>query len=106
MITNDVKKMVVWIKLYEIPLERWTSKGLSYIPNIIGKPLYLDSITEVGTRLEYAQICVEVIVDSKCLDSFILVLQNGENLMINVEYSFNMDENLWHPIGILITKRI
>ncbi|XP_044489108.1 uncharacterized protein LOC123213699 [Mangifera indica] len=64
--------------MYGIPLEFWTPKGLSYIASAIGNPLYMDSITEKGIRLEYARVCIEIKVDSECPESISLDLPNGE----------------------------
>ncbi|XP_044491492.1 uncharacterized protein LOC123215458 [Mangifera indica] len=91
MLINDVKKVAIWVRMYGIPLKFWTPKGLSYIASAIGNPLYVDSITEEGTRLDYARICIEIKVDSECPDSICLSLLNGECMVINVEYS-------WKPI--------
>ncbi|XP_044497604.1 uncharacterized protein LOC123219673 [Mangifera indica] len=91
MVINDVKKVAIWVRLYGIPLEFWTPKGLSYIASAIGNPLYVDSITEEGTRLDFARICIEVKVDAECPDSICLALPNGESVIIQVEYT-------WKPI--------
>ncbi|XP_044507203.1 uncharacterized protein LOC123226738 [Mangifera indica] len=91
MVINDVKKVAIWVKLYAIPLEFWAPKGLSYIANAIGNLLYMDSITEEGTRLEYARVCIEIKVDSECPEAISLALPNGESMVINVEYA-------WKPI--------
>ncbi|XP_044478338.1 uncharacterized protein LOC123205457 [Mangifera indica] len=91
MVINDVKKVAIWIRMYGIPLEFWTPKGLSYIASAIGSPLYMDSVTEEGTRLEYARVCIEIEVDSGCPDSISLALPNGELMVIKVEYA-------WKPI--------
>ncbi|XP_044479669.1 uncharacterized protein LOC123206502 [Mangifera indica] len=91
MLINDVKKVAIWVRMYGIPLEFWTPKGLSYIASAIGTPLYADFITEGGTRLDFARICIETKVDAECLDSICLTLPNGESMVINVEYS-------WKPL--------
>ncbi|KAA8531316.1 hypothetical protein F0562_006025 [Nyssa sinensis] len=36
----------VWARFYDIPLELWIAKGLSYVASAIGKPLYTDATTE------------------------------------------------------------
>ncbi|XP_044503435.1 uncharacterized protein LOC123224020 [Mangifera indica] len=91
MLINDVKKVAIWVRMYGIPFEFWTPKGLSYIASAIGTPLYADSITEEETRLDYARICIEIKVDTECPDSICLTLPNGECMVINVEYS-------WKPL--------
>lgn len=53
----------------------------------MGKPLYADFVTEEGTRLYYARICVEIVVDSYCPESIDLSLPNGEKTTGNLEFS-------------------
>ncbi|XP_044497611.1 uncharacterized protein LOC123219680 [Mangifera indica] len=77
--------------MYGIPLKLWTPKGLNYIASAIGNPLYVDSITKEGTRLDYTRICIEIKLDAECPDSICLSLPNGECMVINVEYS-------WKPL--------
>jgi hypothetical protein len=42
----SLKSVPIWIKLNHIPMEFWNSTCLSYVASGIGKPLYVDSITE------------------------------------------------------------
>ncbi|KAL0282664.1 UNVERIFIED_CONTAM: hypothetical protein Sradi_7255500 [Sesamum radiatum] len=48
----------VWIKLRHLPVELWTSEGLSVVASGVGKPLYPDAITRACTRLDFARVCV------------------------------------------------
>ncbi|KAF7152597.1 hypothetical protein RHSIM_Rhsim01G0214400 [Rhododendron simsii] len=60
-----VSKIPIWVQLYNAPLELWTAPGLSYVASAIGRPLYVDRMTETCKRLNYAKACVEVDVDSE-----------------------------------------
>lgn len=53
---------------------------------MVGKPLYVNSITEEGVWLEYARIYIELDIDSPCPDSIEVSLPNGEHLSIKLEY--------------------
>ncbi|KAK4384659.1 hypothetical protein Sango_3038600 [Sesamum angolense] len=55
----------IWIKLRHLPVELWTSKGLSTVASGIGRPLYPDVITRACTRLDFARVCVMLNVNSK-----------------------------------------
>ncbi|KAK4384112.1 hypothetical protein Sango_3090500 [Sesamum angolense] len=48
----------VWIKLRHLPVELWTTEGLSTVASGIGRPLYPDAITRACTRLDFARVCV------------------------------------------------
>ncbi|XP_039020658.1 uncharacterized protein LOC120152524 [Hibiscus syriacus] len=80
----DLSRMPVWIQLYNIPLELFSRKGLSYIASAIGKPLHMDSITASRERLEFAGVCVEISVDSKIPDSVAVLLCDGSIASIKV----------------------
>ncbi|GJT29450.1 RNA-directed DNA polymerase, eukaryota, reverse transcriptase zinc-binding domain protein [Tanacetum coccineum] len=55
----------IWVKLVNLPLEAWTTKGLSAIASRLGKPVIMDSVTTqmcnqgIG-RLGYARVLIEV----------------------------------------------
>ena len=55
-----VTRVPVWALLYNVPVELWTPKGLSYIASAIGKPLFADSTTIARRRLSYARVCIEL----------------------------------------------
>ncbi|KAK3225850.1 hypothetical protein Dsin_005712 [Dipteronia sinensis] len=65
-------------------------QGLSYVA--VGKPLYADSLTETMKRILYVRICVQIDATSKLIDSFDLLMgegdehNNGESVEILVEY--------------------
>ncbi|GJX98938.1 RNA-directed DNA polymerase, eukaryota, reverse transcriptase zinc-binding domain protein [Tanacetum coccineum] len=42
---SDPKVLPCWIKLYNIPLEAWTIKGINAIASGLGKPLIMDKTT-------------------------------------------------------------
>ncbi|KAF7145034.1 hypothetical protein RHSIM_Rhsim04G0043700 [Rhododendron simsii] len=86
-----VSKIPIWVQLYNVPLELWTAPGLSYVASAIGRPLYADRMTETCKRLNYAKVCVEVDVDSELLDSFDVVLANGDTFTIKAWYP-------WQPL--------
>ncbi|XP_038990950.1 uncharacterized protein LOC120113971 [Hibiscus syriacus] len=64
----DLHCMPVWIHLYNVQLELFSKKGLSYVASAIGKPLHIDSITASIERLEYARVCVEISAGSQIPD--------------------------------------
>lgn len=48
---KEIPKVVpLWVKLFDVPMEYWTSMGLSYIVSGIGNPLSLDKMTEETCR--------------------------------------------------------
>ena len=53
---QGVSKIPVWIQLYNIPVELWTTEGLSYLASVVGEPLYADLATESKRRLSFAPL--------------------------------------------------
>ncbi|KAK4383780.1 hypothetical protein Sango_2743400 [Sesamum angolense] len=82
----------VWIKLRYLPVELWTTDGLSTVASEIGKPLYLDAITRACTRLDFARVCVMLDISSKLPRHVIIMipLENGGEsaCKVDVEYEW------------------
>ncbi|KAL0427762.1 UNVERIFIED_CONTAM: hypothetical protein Slati_2951000 [Sesamum latifolium] len=68
----------IWVKLRHIPVELWTTDGLSTIASGIGRPLYRDAITKAGTRLDFARVCVMVDFNAT-LPKHIVMIFSGED---------------------------
>ncbi|KAL2224631.1 UNVERIFIED_CONTAM: hypothetical protein Sindi_2930200 [Sesamum indicum] len=82
----------VWIKLHHLPVELWTTEGLSIVASGIGKPLYPDAITRACTRLDFARVCVMLDISSS-LPKHIVILtpddDGGESpCKVDVEYEW------------------
>ncbi|KAK4384016.1 hypothetical protein Sango_3100300 [Sesamum angolense] len=82
----------VWIKLRHLPVELWTTEGLSTVASGIGRPLYPDAITRACTRLDFARVCVMLNVSSKLPKYVIIMMPNelgGESACkVDVEYEW------------------
>ncbi|KAL0288910.1 UNVERIFIED_CONTAM: Retrovirus-related Pol polyprotein from type-2 retrotransposable element R2DM [Sesamum angustifolium] len=82
----------VWIKLRHLPVELWTTDGLSTVASGIGKPLYPDAITRACTRLDFARVCVMLNVNSKLPKHIVIMMPNehgGESpCKVDVEYEW------------------
>nr|GFD24119.1 RNA-directed DNA polymerase, eukaryota, reverse transcriptase zinc-binding domain protein [Tanacetum cinerariifolium] len=54
-------KIPIWIKLFNVPLEAWSIKGISTISSRLGMPVKMDNMTaemckEGSERLGYARV--------------------------------------------------
>ncbi|GJY05164.1 RNA-directed DNA polymerase, eukaryota, reverse transcriptase zinc-binding domain protein [Tanacetum coccineum] len=94
-------KIPLWIKMYDVPLEAWTSKGISTLASGLGKPLIMDEMTarmcQFGKgRIGYARVLVEVNA-GKEFKKFIKIKyrdKQGEIIRtkkVKVEYSWRPD---------------
>ena len=66
----SLSKLPVWVLLYNVPVEFWTQKGLSYISSALGKPLFADSATLSRRRLDFARVCIELDANSQLIEEF------------------------------------
>ncbi|KAL0307681.1 UNVERIFIED_CONTAM: hypothetical protein Scaly_2975200 [Sesamum calycinum] len=82
----------VWIKLGHLPVELWTTDGLSTVASGIGRLLYPDAITRACTRLDFDRVCVMLNVNSKLLKHIVIMMPNehGGELAckVDVEYEW------------------
>ncbi|KAK3198344.1 hypothetical protein Dsin_021759 [Dipteronia sinensis] len=91
---DSYSKILVLVKLFNIPHEYWNEEGLSHIAGAIGKPLYADSLTESMKRISFARVCIEIDASCDLVDSFDLFMGDssnpklGENMEILVEYQW------------------
>lgn len=86
---EQLDKIPIWIKLFNVPMEYWDEEGLSHIASAVGELLYMDKLTTQGSRVSSAKICVEIGVDS-ALPSDFLIRCDDDVVEVRVEY-------LWTP---------
>ncbi|KAL0283222.1 UNVERIFIED_CONTAM: hypothetical protein Sradi_7236500 [Sesamum radiatum] len=89
----------VWIKLRHLPVELWTSEGLSIVASGVGKPLYPDAITRACTRLDFARVCVMLDISAKLLKHIVIMVpkEDGSEVAckVDVEYEW-LPRNVQH----------
>ena len=67
-----VTKIPIWVLLYDVPVELWTPKGLSYIASAAGTPLFADTTTVSRKRLSYARVCIEIEAGAELIEEIFL----------------------------------
>ncbi|XP_039038081.1 uncharacterized protein LOC120175552 [Hibiscus syriacus] len=80
----DLALMPVWVQLYNIPLELYSQKGLSYIASALGTPLYMDTITASRERLEFAKLCIKIEAGSVLPEDILVTLRDRSTVSIKV----------------------
>ncbi|KAF5194559.1 Rna exonuclease, partial [Thalictrum thalictroides] len=85
---NDLKTIPVWVVMKRFPMELWDDEGFGRVVSTIGKPLFVDKLTESMTRTSYARVCVEI--DTKCTypDHATVVLDEQRTFKIPFEYNW------------------
>lgn len=75
------KKVVVWVRIPELPLEFYNKKFLTLMGNQLGKLLKIDALTSFQSRGHFARICIEMDLSKLVVPQ---VAVRGET--INLEY--------------------
>ncbi|KAL0340095.1 UNVERIFIED_CONTAM: hypothetical protein Sradi_4526300 [Sesamum radiatum] len=98
----------VWIKLRHLPMELWTTDGLSTVASGTGRPLYPDAITRACTRLDFARVCVMLNVNSKLPKHIVIMMLNehgGESACkVDVEYEWLPQNAQVVPVWVMLLK--
>ncbi|XP_074292926.1 uncharacterized protein LOC141619804 [Silene latifolia] len=90
MTKDDVKSVPAWVQILKLPLKFW-GKGLPKIVGLIRKFIKCDAATEERTRLGYARVMVELMVDHE-LPAHI-AFKDEKVLIIRVDIEYE-----WRPI--------
>jgi hypothetical protein len=69
-------------------MEYWTPVCLSHVASAIGKPIFVDSVTEDQTRLGYARVLVKINVNSELLREITLDMGGGKLVSVLFEYQW------------------
>lgn len=84
----EMKKILVWVLIYNVPLHLWNKLGLRSIASFIGITLMMDECTKKKTRLSYARVCAEISYDCP-YPSLIPLWIDGRHVMdLPVEYQW------------------
>ncbi|KAL0367301.1 UNVERIFIED_CONTAM: hypothetical protein Sradi_3620200 [Sesamum radiatum] len=82
----------VWVKLRHLPVELWTTEGLSTVASGIGKPLYPDAITRACTRLDFARVCIMLDISSTLPKHIVIMVPHEDGsetaCKVDVEYEW------------------
>ncbi|XP_034890608.1 uncharacterized protein [Populus alba] len=108
---DDLVRVPVWVRLYNVPLEYWTIKGLSYIASAIRVPLHADRTTLLCKRLSYARVCVEIDASKMLVQEYDLRCSNEVFVTILADYEWipprcNNYNIFGHTIVICTTNKV
>ncbi|KAL9232297.1 hypothetical protein vseg_007423 [Gypsophila vaccaria] len=86
----DVKSVPAWIQLHHLPLKFW-GKILPKITGLVGKYIKSDAASEERTKLGFARVMVELMVDQQFPTKVSFKDEKGEVIQVEVEYE-------WKPV--------
>ncbi|XP_074265752.1 uncharacterized protein LOC141588196 [Silene latifolia] len=85
MTKKDVQSVPAWVRLHNLPLKFW-GKSLPKISSLVGKYVKNDQATEERTRLGFARVMVEMMVDQKLPEKVSFRDENGKIVQIEVKF--------------------
>lgn len=56
---TQISNTAVWIRLEQLPIEKYHPKFLKHVGNKLGKLLKIDAVTIAATQGQYARLCVQ-----------------------------------------------
>lgn len=95
---TEPRKLLVLVKLLNVPMEAWSVKGISALLSFLGKPIIMDDMTAkmcmsmVG-RIGYARILVEIDAEKEIKDKIEIFYRgisiiSGKTKEIEAEYAW------------------
>nr|GEZ64141.1 hypothetical protein [Tanacetum cinerariifolium] len=98
---TELKRIPLWVKLCNVPLEAWTVKGIGALASMLGKPLVMDSVIANTCKqgigmVRYARVLIEVSAKKILANDVEIVYKNVEGMVqcrktVKVEYD-------WKPL--------
>ncbi|GKE84384.1 RNA-directed DNA polymerase, eukaryota, reverse transcriptase zinc-binding domain protein, partial [Tanacetum coccineum] len=78
-------KIPLWVKMFDIPLEAWSHKGINKLASSIGKPLIMDEITtnmcQFGRgRIRFVRVLIEVDAKKPFKDGIDVVFEHSTKM--------------------------
>lgn len=83
---DEMTKVPIWVKFPNLPLECWSTKCLSKIASMLGKPIQSDKLTASMSRLFFARVLIELDLLVVLPSSINILLLNGATLVQPVVY--------------------
>ncbi|XP_019159673.1 PREDICTED: uncharacterized protein LOC109156274 [Ipomoea nil] len=69
---NKTKKLLVWVRFPELPIEYFDEEFLKKIGKTIGRPVKIDTTTSLASIGKFARVCVEIDITKSLLSKFVL----------------------------------
>ncbi|KAG5382489.1 hypothetical protein IGI04_033959 [Brassica rapa subsp. trilocularis] len=82
----EIESIPLWAYLSGVPFDLRTKEGLSLAAGLVGEPIETDDYTKNLTDLNVAHVKVEADLTKPLPSSGELVRQNGEIILISIEY--------------------
>lgn len=81
----------VWVKFFNIPMSYLSPKGLSFIASAVGKPLFVDKVTEKLEPMNFARVCIEITTASALPDNLVVTIfddDTGLDKLVDVRVEY------------------
>ena len=91
LIRKDVATVPLWTRIFGIPNDFWTHDILGRVASKLGKPLYVDKVTESRKRGAYARVLIEVNFACEVLHDVTLQFDDGVVINCKVLYENEPD---------------
>lgn len=80
----------LWMQIYGLPLDCWSTFGLSKATSQIDTPLYTDRYTKARERLNYGRVLVEVNITKPLPTTIAITLSDGHDTDLSIKFDSNL----------------
>ncbi|GJV44787.1 RNA-directed DNA polymerase, eukaryota, reverse transcriptase zinc-binding domain protein [Tanacetum coccineum] len=96
----EPNKLPLWVRLRNLPLEAWTTKGISAVASRLGTPQIMDQTTaqmcKVGyVRIGFARVLIDVEAEKRLPDKIEIIYKNRDG-MVTAKKSVDVSYD-WSP---------
>lgn len=79
-------QLPLWMQIHGLPIDCWTTSGLSKITSQVGSALFTDRFTKERERVNYARVLVEVDITQSPPRTMEITLPNGQDIELELRY--------------------
>ncbi|XP_019199070.1 PREDICTED: uncharacterized protein LOC109192823 [Ipomoea nil] len=69
---NKTRKVLVWVRFPDIPIEYFDDEFLKKIGKTVGRPVKIDTATSLASKGKFARICLEIDISKPLESKFVL----------------------------------
>ncbi|XP_073151836.1 uncharacterized protein [Henckelia pumila] len=86
---EDMLMLPSWVQIHGLPADCWTTKSLSKIASVLGKPIHTDILTMSKGKSLFARVLVEMDSSKPRIYEYPIMLPNG--ILTNVRFVYETE---------------
>lgn len=79
-------QLPIWLQIHGLPIDCWSTSGLSKIASQLGTPLFTDRFTKQRERVNYARVLLEIDITQPPPLHMEIMLPDGQDVELDLRY--------------------